>query len=86
LELELFLPVFQANYRLARIVNDYLVGRDFACAFTGWACVALIARANPDTGRTLLHFENSHKPSIVSPAERKSLVLNTPESGPARES
>src|ERR1041384_5777621 len=73
----------KANCRLARIVNDYLVGWDFSCSFTGWACVALIARANPDTGGTLLHFENSHKSSIVSSGGRKSLVLNTPESGRA---
>jgi len=58
--MELFLPVLQANGRLARIVNDYLVGWNFARAFTGWACVTLIARANSDTGGTLLHFENSH--------------------------
>jgi len=58
--MELFLHVLQANGRLARIVNDYLVGWDFSCPFTGWAFVALIARANSDTGGTLLHFENSH--------------------------
>jgi len=57
--MELFL-LLQANCRLARIVNDYLIVGDFSCPFTGWAFVALIARANSDTGGTLLHFENSH--------------------------
>jgi hypothetical protein len=56
----LFWLVFKANCRLARIVNDYLIGRDFPCPFTGWAYIALIARANSDTGWTLLHLENSH--------------------------
>lgn len=56
----LFLLAIEANYRLARIINNYLIGWNFPCPFTGWAFVALITRANSDTGWALFHFKNRH--------------------------